>query len=115
MNEWNARFGERVRAARLEAGLLQEDVARRVGVERSTVANIEGGRASTSAHRVVAIAEALRVDPGWLLTGRHDETATERLRQLRTATDEVLADMMARLTEGMAVVSSVPDPNPGEG
>lgn len=51
--------GEKVRAARLARNLTQEQVADRIGLERSSVANIERGTQRLPIHVLYRIAAAL--------------------------------------------------------
>ena len=53
--------GRRVRAARSVAGLTQAQLADRVGLRRSSIANLEAGRQRFLLHFVAAIAGALAV------------------------------------------------------
>jgi transcriptional regulator with XRE-family HTH domain len=54
--------GKRVRAAREAAGLSQEQVAKRVGLARSSVANLEAGRQDMNITRITGILAALGMD-----------------------------------------------------
>jgi transcriptional regulator with XRE-family HTH domain len=62
-------LGARIRDARKAAELTQTELAAEVGLERSSIANMEAGRQQPSADRVMAIGMALGADPRWLLTG----------------------------------------------
>lgn len=59
--DWNAertvyaQLGKQIREARIEAGLRQEDLARYIGMTRSSVANIETGRQHISAYTLLSI------------------------------------------------------------
>jgi transcriptional regulator with XRE-family HTH domain len=59
--------GDRVRSARIAAGLSQALLAERVGLTRSSVANLEAARQRTSLYHFVLISRALKVDVGQLL------------------------------------------------
>jgi len=61
-------FSDRVRARRIELGLSQVQLAKKAGLSQSTVAQIERGRNSRSAH-ILNLAEALKVHPRWLEGG----------------------------------------------
>jgi transcriptional regulator with XRE-family HTH domain len=61
--------GARIRAARLHAGLTQEDLAQEIGVSRSAVAQWETDRAGQVGGNLARIAEVLEVSVGHLLTG----------------------------------------------
>ncbi|MFY1963613.1 XRE family transcriptional regulator [Achromobacter xylosoxidans] len=71
-------FSDRVRARRIELGLSQVELAKKAGLSQSTVAQIERGRNSRSAH-ILNLAEALKVHPRWLEGGEgpKDENQSE--------------------------------------
>jgi transcriptional regulator with XRE-family HTH domain len=70
---FNISAGERIRAARVAAGLTQEALAREVGVTRSAVAQWETDRAGQIGGNLARIAEILGVSVGHLLTGVSSE------------------------------------------
>lgn len=59
-------LGPRIREARTSAGLTQNALAHRVGVEQGTVSDWERGRVPEVRY-VVALAAALDVSTDWLL------------------------------------------------
>jgi len=61
------RLGERLRAAREREGLSLAELARRAGLARRTVTEIEAGRANPTATRLVDLARALDREPAELL------------------------------------------------
>lgn len=63
-------LAERMKSQRAKLGLSQEDVARAAGVSQGTIGNLEGG-IRRSARKLVEIANALKVSPEWLSTGKH--------------------------------------------
>lgn len=64
---FNENMGRRVRAARLSAGLTQELLARKTGLTRASITNIEKGIQAPPPYRLVRIAVALGVDAAELL------------------------------------------------
>jgi transcriptional regulator with XRE-family HTH domain len=60
-------FGANVRSYRLAAGLSQEAVAERMGVDRAYVSGIERGRQNATLLTIWQAAQALRVRPADLL------------------------------------------------
>ncbi|HDR9087173.1 XRE family transcriptional regulator [Burkholderia vietnamiensis] len=62
-------LGSRVKAARLDAKLSQESLARQVGVSQGLIGQIESGKNQGSKH-LAALARALGVSPDWLETGK---------------------------------------------
>ena len=61
-------FGANVRSYRLAAGLSQEAVAERMGVDRAHVSAIERGRQNATLLTIWQVAQALKVRPAELLT-----------------------------------------------
>jgi transcriptional regulator with XRE-family HTH domain len=65
---WSA-FGARVKQAREAATFSQTELAKRLSMTRSSVANIEAGRQKPTVGKAAEIASILRCDPCWLLVG----------------------------------------------
>jgi transcriptional regulator with XRE-family HTH domain len=80
-------FGARVRAARGHR-LSQTQLARKVGLSRGSIANIETGRQHVPLHMILVLARELAVDPTSLLPtslGEHtDLVPPERLNNLHS-------------------------------
>ena len=55
-------FGDRLRQARVNAGLTQGEVARRVGLSRTSITNIERGNQVVPLHLLYAVADATGVE-----------------------------------------------------
>jgi transcriptional regulator with XRE-family HTH domain len=64
---FNESMGGRVRAARLQAGLTQELLARKTGLTRASITNVEKGKQAPPPYRLVRIAVALGVKAAELL------------------------------------------------
>jgi transcriptional regulator with XRE-family HTH domain len=62
------RRGGRIADARVNLGFTQEQLARLVGVQRGAVNRWEGG-ASMRVERIQPLADALHVDPEWIVGG----------------------------------------------
>ena len=60
------RFGELLRAARVDAGLTQEALALKAGLDRSFYVEIETARHSVNLDRVWDVADALGIPVGTL-------------------------------------------------
>lgn len=69
-------FGARVREARGEA-ITQQELARRVGLSRASVANVERGAQRVPLHMIVAFSEALNLNPEDLLPAGRVENEPE--------------------------------------
>lgn len=70
IEDFYALVGSKVRSARLAADLSQEFLAHKVGLTRSSVANLEAGRQRIALHLFAAIANALNKDACELLPER---------------------------------------------
>ncbi|MFI0510481.1 helix-turn-helix domain-containing protein [Streptomyces sp. WSLK1-5] len=102
--------GDRVRGARIAARLTQAELAGRLGLVRSSIANIEAGRQRVPLHTFVAIADALRVDVGELIPDGTETSPTPELVDI----DERLigADASSRdfVQSTLAQLMANPDP-----
>jgi len=61
------KVGARIKAAREAEGLSQEYVAARVGMARSSIANLEAGRQDMSISRLALVAAAVNLDLAQLI------------------------------------------------
>jgi transcriptional regulator with XRE-family HTH domain len=59
--------GRRLRRARLDAGLTQQELAEQVELSRASIANIEAGRQQFPLHALILFARALKVKPASLM------------------------------------------------
>ena len=76
-------LGRRVRQQRLNAGLTQDELARKVGISCSFVGHIERGEKKASIETVVALCNALKISPTVLLQDSlSSEVMDGQLRQL---------------------------------
>jgi len=69
-------IAERLKLAREEQNLTQEEVAARAGVAQGTIANIESSHRK-SPRELMAIASAVKVNPEWLKSGKGPKAASE--------------------------------------
>jgi transcriptional regulator with XRE-family HTH domain len=70
-------IGARIRVARREHGLTQDELADRVGVSRSAVAQWETGRTGQVTGNLSRIADALQVNVEFLMVGDDKRAAAE--------------------------------------
>lgn len=64
-----ATFGDRLAGAREAAGMNQAELARRLGVKKSTIADWENDLSEPRANRLSMMAGMVNVSIKWLLTG----------------------------------------------
>lgn len=67
-----ATFGDRLAAAREQAGMSSSEFAKRLGVKKSTMASWEQDLSEPRANRLSMMAGLLNVSIPWLLTGEGD-------------------------------------------
>ncbi|APG47489.1 helix-turn-helix domain-containing protein [Phaeobacter porticola] len=67
-----ATFGDRVAAAREAAGMTQAQLARRLGIKKSTLAGWEQDLSEPRANKLSMLSGLLNVSMRWLLTGEGD-------------------------------------------
>ncbi len=72
----SATFGDRVAGARDAANMTQSQLARRLGVKKSTIAAWEQDLSEPRANRLSMMAGVLNVSIMWLLTGEGEGAAT---------------------------------------
>lgn len=96
--------GDKVRSARIAAGLSQALLAEQVGLTRSSVANLEAARQRTSLYHFVLIAHALKTDVDKLLPdepipyeGNVASDLKEQLAGLPESAHEFVRGAVARL------------------
>lgn len=69
LREWRWEIGRRIRAEREWAGLTQEALAHRLGIEPTTINRIEQGHSSPRLDRLLAVAHELDIEPARLMPG----------------------------------------------
>ncbi|MFC1404988.1 MULTISPECIES: helix-turn-helix domain-containing protein [Streptacidiphilus] len=121
--EFNAGIGARVRAARLQAKMTQEQLARRAGLTRGSVTNIESGAQAPPPYRLALLAEAVSVQPADLLPSLAQASPTSGLpaewanavRSVMSAADEQssspLDDLPDRWVDAVASVMTAAEEN----
>ena len=62
-------IGRRIREARREQNLRQEELADRMNISVAYMSRVETGKGHLNLNRLTQIAEILKVSPGYLLTG----------------------------------------------
>lgn len=92
-------LGDRIKAARIERGLSQENLANAVGVRKATISRYENGEREPRIEQIKSIAKVLNVSEGYLqgyeekgtkdvidAMLRHDAREVERLMNLPAGT-----------------------------
>jgi transcriptional regulator with XRE-family HTH domain len=71
MQREESTFASRLKATRLACGFSQQQLAERVGIRQTTIANLESGR-NKRCRESMQLAAILEVSEKWLLTGEED-------------------------------------------
>jgi len=95
-------IAERLREAREIAGLSQGQVAKRLGMHRPTISEIEAGRRKVAAEEIDLFASLYDVSVEWIVNGSvKDEAADARMlmaaRELSKMSDQDLDRLMNML------------------
>lgn len=90
-------IGKRIRHAREATSLRSGDLAQRVGLDRSSIVNIEAGRQKVTIDRLYAIADVLDVPIRDLLPpNRRPSQATKIMELPEVRSDESAREFLAR-------------------
>jgi y4mF family transcriptional regulator len=68
-----AAIGERIRERRTKLGWTQEQLAQTAGISKSFLSELESGKRSVSADKLLDLAQALGVSLDYLMTGQGNE------------------------------------------
>ncbi|MBK0327618.1 helix-turn-helix transcriptional regulator [Rhodobacteraceae bacterium F11138] len=89
-----ATFGDRVAGAREAAGMTQAQLARRLGIKKTTLIGWENDLSEPRANKLSMVAGLLNVSIVWLLTGEGDGAIDpEANSPLASDFNEVLAEL----------------------
>lgn len=83
MNESLQAIGERLRGLRVSRGWTQEELAERIGANRSDISNVEAGRRKPSRNMLEALRGRLGVSADWLLFGEGDAPGVEQVKRAK--------------------------------
>src|SRR5579863_9840994 len=115
-------IGRKIRDARARAApkLSQDNLAKRLGISRASVVNIEAGRQHTPLHLLWKLAEMLGTELTSLIPSREEMLAPAKQVQLQQETiqkiehvfndDPGVINVMTELVSMMKVITLVPHP-----
>lgn len=81
------RIADRLKEARMLAGLSQDSAAKILKLQRPAISEIESGRRKVSAEEIIQFADLYRVSKSWLLLEDEDQETTMN-EQLKIAARE---------------------------
>ena len=82
------KIAERLKEARVLAGLSQENAAKILELQRPAISEIESGRRKVSAEEIIQFANLYKVSTSWLLL-KDEEQEIEMNNELRLAAREL--------------------------
>lgn len=88
-----ATFGDRLAAARETIGYSPAQLAKRLGVKKSTIVNWEDDRSEPRANRLQMLSGILNVSLVWLMTGEGEGFAREYEVEEAADVDELLREL----------------------
>ena len=88
-------IGERIKYRREELGMSQEELATKLGYKsRSSVNKIENDASGLPQSKIVAIANALRTTPSYIMGWLEDEPEKQAIFEARLLKDEETMNMV---------------------
>ena len=82
MNKAAETIGDRIKRAREEAELTQQQLGDLVGISASAISQLEGGSSkSPNPTNLFKAARALKKNPEWLITGEGEESPVDDIRE----------------------------------
>lgn len=88
--------GERFRRLRDEAGLTQEDLAKKVGLKRTSITNVERGRQRLPLHQMLMIADQLGAELRDVVPARSELAEGAKVPVRVGDTEKVVPPLTAR-------------------
>lgn len=95
-------IGARIKQIRTAAGLSQANMAQKIGVGQSTLAQMETGRRTVAERYIMLLASVFSVNPDWIKTGQgsmYKPAETSSSEQLLSPTKKAL----------IAAITALPD------
>lgn len=107
-SEGTATFGDRVAGAREQAGMTQDQLARRLGVKLKTVQGWENDAVEPRANKLQMMAGMLNVSIVWLLTGEGDgPDGPPPERPASAVTRRLMADLAQLRAQALALAQAL--------
>jgi transcriptional regulator with XRE-family HTH domain len=106
-------YGQRFKACRRAMGLTQDELAQKLDLSRSSMANIEADRQRSLIDDVARYAEVFGVDPAWLAFGRVTVEGKPLPKPRTVAKSDLIAlsEDIERLVQRAKKLAAVVDPD----
>ena len=98
MNDQRQLIAQRLRIARENAGLTQGQVAKKLGMQRPTISEIEAGRRRVAAEELSTLATLYHVDTAWL-TNEQSDTTNDRITLAARELAKLKPDDLTRVVD----------------
>ena len=105
-NDFDATFGDRLSAAREKTGMMQSELADRMGVKLRTIQSWEDDKSEPRANKIQMVSALLNVPMVWLISGLGDGLRDDSSTEFKTYGDDVernVGKVHACLTEIIAI------------
>ena len=90
--------GNRIRQARVLAGLTQEQLAEMIGVSRTAIARWETAEAEPTLDHLLDLTRALRVSADYLLGIGGTDPLLETLQEMASTLNQIIAELKEEKT-----------------
>ena len=80
LNSQQSSIGDRLRLAREMAGLSQNQVAKKLGLHRPSVTEMEAGRRKVTSEELALLSQIYKVSVSWLTNTKNDDSDIDRDR-----------------------------------
>jgi transcriptional regulator with XRE-family HTH domain len=73
-------IAERLKEARIAAGLSQDNAAKVLDIQRPTISEIESGKRKVSAEEIIKFSKVYKVSTSWLLLKEDDTEMNDKMK-----------------------------------
>ena len=98
-------IGRRIKTARLEQNIKQEEIADKLDISVAFMSRVETGRAKLNLKRLTQIAEVLNISPAYLLTGSNTVSKDYLKEDFRIILDKCTPEQQKLIYEISELVS----------
>ena len=98
-------IGRRIREARVEQNLRQEELADKMNISVAYMSRVETGKGHLNLNRLTQIAEILKVSPGYLLTGSNVRSKNYLKKDFNTVLEKCSPEQQRLIYEIAELVS----------
>jgi len=100
-------IGRRIKEARLEQHITQEQLADKINISVAFMSRVERGNSEVNLKRLTQIAEVLNVTPGYLLTGSNTNSKDYLRQDFRNVLDRCTPEQQKLIYQISELVSKM--------